>query len=731
MAQCEFCGRCFARNEHLTRHQRIHTGERPFHCPHCRAGFQRPDVLAKHIQKLHRREGSAGDTSPQRPNERQHKPKDRERSRLACDQCRKRKLKCNNVRPCGSCQSKLLTCTVSSSSRPPGRPRNIVPVSPTENYTATDPSPTREDETSEGLEAAPLLEPWTPNSIEPLPAPVGRQHSSEPTNIPISTSDPRAPSDAYFGPTGLQITDADEWVSAVPSVQPSFATGAMHLQPTCEMIDFLEDLVPSADFGTWLEDLNEFSSVYDFWPQTSTAIEVEVDFDPSMESAVDMMKDQLQRRSRASSPSREAQRWSWYSALPQLGVYDEEIINILLNVSKMHIASTFAIFADFEAGEETRVELCLAMAAVGGLYCTVPDSTKIAKMLFNDSRRLMLEDYLQHSCPSFGEYLSIAKTFILLEIYGLCSGDKRAYEFMEVFHGSKVHAASSCINVLPQEATMSQRRQALLLSEAMRVLDCYRVLLLQRPPSFTGGSGLQKETSEFQFLPAGGIVLAFTSSGSICSSNGDMHTLATIIRYSWMASPRDADSSPLPRLWKAEFVELALDRWIQAKTTDPDPQVPREVPQMLLYYLTQISLQSNMGILQRLTQAAAQSASPSQRNEILDDIVQPWATNRHFEIALWHAKAILRMAHEGMAPPRRNILFEKGIAQFFEPPHLPLCIYFATLIVWFGEVKAGRGDTCSGDHSIEAGSQLLFKLKVPVAKFLGTALCELLSTEDC
>jgi hypothetical protein len=25
--------------------------------------------------------------------------------------------------------------------------------------------------------------------------------------------------------------------------------------------------------------------------------------------------------------------------------------------------------------------------------------------------------------------------FILLEIYGLCSGDKRSYEFVEVFHG--------------------------------------------------------------------------------------------------------------------------------------------------------------------------------------------------------------------------------------------------------------------------------------------------------
>ena len=47
-----------------------------------------------------------------------------ERSRLACDYCRKKKLKCSDQRPCESCRTKQLPCTVSSSSKPPGRPRH-------------------------------------------------------------------------------------------------------------------------------------------------------------------------------------------------------------------------------------------------------------------------------------------------------------------------------------------------------------------------------------------------------------------------------------------------------------------------------------------------------------------------------------------------------------------------------------------------------------------------------
>ncbi|PMD22079.1 hypothetical protein NA56DRAFT_552499, partial [Hyaloscypha hepaticicola] len=50
---CGTCQRCFARLEHLKRHERSHTKEKPFECPECARCFARRDLLLRHQQKLH------------------------------------------------------------------------------------------------------------------------------------------------------------------------------------------------------------------------------------------------------------------------------------------------------------------------------------------------------------------------------------------------------------------------------------------------------------------------------------------------------------------------------------------------------------------------------------------------------------------------------------------------------------------------------------------------------
>ncbi|KAI4140985.1 MAG: hypothetical protein LQ340_007754 [Diploschistes diacapsis] len=46
------CGRLFKRLEHLKRHVRTHTQERPYICPHCNKAFSRSDNLAQH-RRIH------------------------------------------------------------------------------------------------------------------------------------------------------------------------------------------------------------------------------------------------------------------------------------------------------------------------------------------------------------------------------------------------------------------------------------------------------------------------------------------------------------------------------------------------------------------------------------------------------------------------------------------------------------------------------------------------------
>ncbi|KAJ1324648.1 SCAN domain-containing zinc finger protein [Microdochium nivale] len=99
-ATCGHCGKTFQRREHRDRHERHHTGVKPFVCAVCHKSFSRNDTLVRH-RALH-----AGDNRLIVTRGRAHPH--------ACSSCARLKQRCDGSLPCSRCVLRRSECTYSS-----------------------------------------------------------------------------------------------------------------------------------------------------------------------------------------------------------------------------------------------------------------------------------------------------------------------------------------------------------------------------------------------------------------------------------------------------------------------------------------------------------------------------------------------------------------------------------------------------------------------------------------
>ncbi|KAJ9609571.1 hypothetical protein H2200_005898 [Cladophialophora chaetospira] len=463
--------------------------------------------------------------------------------------------------------------------------------------------------------------------------------------------------------------------------------------------------LPALDYGSWLHGFDD--AVSSMFPSSGMS--------EGMPNAIAMMREHFQPKSGAVNSFTSDSHHMWYSDPPCLQMYDKDMVNVLLNIAKRQLDGTFALLIPFLTSADVEEELIMAISAVGALYCDVVGSDKIAKACYNDARRILL-----------------AK-FIMLEVYGLCSGDARSYEFVEALHGYVLQMLGRCIFLSSEKSNSAAEEDELKnVVEAIHLLECYRVLLLQRPPTLTPlTTQFRSSCDENELVPTRyfhNLADLLPSPRNAKPVVGTLIDLAMIVRLTWFGGPR-ASRGQESRLWKLDFVELALTRWGEATAHVEEPLL------LVLYHMAHLNLHSDLGLLQRHARKAAKGCSipPSSSGT---PSIKGWLASQQYDISAWHAERLLKTSKSAFRSHNRATHAsgsgqqqQKAQNLNSEPPHLPFCIYFASLVLWYGCLRPDQ-DSSRGNLCIVNGMTLLSRLNVQVARNLSNALQELTLAEQ-
>ncbi|KAF2102966.1 hypothetical protein NA57DRAFT_52505 [Rhizodiscina lignyota] len=444
--------------EHTTDICLIDTNEKPFRCPCCDRSFRRADVRKLHLETCH-----AEDAWGQGDLDAYGGGTSRKRIRVACDHCRRRKIRCSGREPCQSCQESGLQCFFSESTRDAHQATPLWPVTATAESAfcgsqehTVDPSPSSDSNSVFQVEQmSTSTEPCTQSGLwvaenRSLALPAGTQ----PAYLALPRTQPCEPCQSIERPSVGGVL-GDSGLFAQDAMAMWFGTGfdADGYCPAVSQTSISGAFMDRSDPFELIE--GPFLGLLGTMPQPpQELVNTCHDLPPDFPLLSSMIRRYFNHHSRTSSPS-EADETSgklYYSDPPNLAIYDAQVLKIFLNLFWRHIPPSFPIFEDLCLGRHPDAHYVLALAAVGGLFCSVEGSLKMAMAMYNDSRRLVLRKVVVQSsfnCSTSvdelsndpSEWLVVVKTFILLELYGYCSGDRRTHEFAEAYHGHLLEAA--------------------------------------------------------------------------------------------------------------------------------------------------------------------------------------------------------------------------------------------------------------------------------------------------
>ncbi|RSL56815.1 hypothetical protein CEP53_006690 [Fusarium sp. AF-6] len=669
------------------------------------------------------------------------------RVRVACDACRTQKLKCTGSQPCPRCENSGRECCYTANS---GKNRGV-------NAHVSASGPTADnDEGDEGGDSPSVVASLTSaatSAIRPPASDVQMAHVNTTTPGPCPegnnpSSITLAPPEDHLEASDLQRQDAGSSRTAAspifhdstPSIAVTGTTGQMiptqELQPQFDRMEGVEVHIPtpplqssaslpfdptesafySKDLGFWLDSIPFDNNMFDLFPfadSFSTQHHVIPDsllpytqagdnlegpiFDALLTAGPQSGLVGVPEIAEAMFPSLNSDASRWLTTRPSLSNFDHVIVNRFINLFVMEVPETFISFKNFHIKWSTNEEEVLAVAAFGGLYSTTQGSHVIARAMCSDSRRLLLTR-IQTNFPVEPERkISLLRTLILLESFGICSGDKRLCELSEAFHIQFLQILSRSSAPSGPEGGPDHNLQSRVLHD-FQVLECYRTTLLQWPPYLYPGmsifGSIQPATSSSRFGLNRPYIIDTTR--ALLSPTGPSVDLndpyvsssalaALLVLSSHASASKHSDSQLEEGLWDKRFFELGLNNWLRYQ----GPSGPSG-PMLVLFYMGIIVLHTNFAKVHRLVRAYCIQTSSLPATISL---ISQWRESEDCEVAVMHANRLLDIVaklciYKSSHPtqPMRTAL-EGQDQRGNEAPHLAICVYLAAITAWAASVS--------------------------------------------
>jgi hypothetical protein len=283
------------------------------------------------------------------------------------------------------------------------------------------------------------------------------------------------------------------------------------------------------------------------------------------------------------------------------------------------------------------------------------------------------------------------------------------------------------------------------LLEALYILDCYRVIIMQRPASSSWqrtNSFVQQLYSDARSTQLRAVIAALNDGGHMTTTEVPeefgLPSLASLSVHLWPAiysrqNGYGADNllvESLP-LWDPAYIELACDNWVRTIGHTKDPS------HLAVYHMMNIMLHANLTVLQSFAHSPPGSARRDPKKSSAAKEIIAWTQDRNYKISRWHAENMISSIEGAFVTPNAQIDQPQHLSGRlssnteprrlpYEAPHVPYAVYYATLILWCGHATHDPKVTSSisAQAQIARGERVLSLHKLHIAQLLARVLNE-------